>query len=364
MTTLTTNETLVDLYIERAVDLLRLESGTRNKVLTLLNDLEGELVAALAKTDPTGVSGISAQQKRLQKLLASVQSAIRASYRLTSKTMAAEIREIVDQEAVWTGHAINQSIGVDFVTGGVTRAGLENLVGDVFIQGAASEDWWSRQAKGLQDRFADQMRMGVAIGESNADLVARIRGKDGAPGLMDISRNSAERLVRSSVQAAANTGREAMYAKNDDIIASLQWHATLDTRTSIWCITRDGHHYSNDEAHKPKDGGPPWLQGPGALHWCCRSTSVPVLRTWRDLGINMDEIPQTTRASMDGQVPAKQTFEQWLGKQPVARQDTVLGAGKADLWRSGKIKFRDLLDQSGRPLTTEELRAKAARRAS
>jgi hypothetical protein len=32
--------------------------------------------------------------------------------------MASEIREIVDQEATWTGHAINTSIGVDFVTGG------------------------------------------------------------------------------------------------------------------------------------------------------------------------------------------------------------------------------------------------------
>jgi hypothetical protein len=123
---------------------------------------------------------------------------------------------------------------------------------------------------------------------------------------MDISRNSANALVRASVQAAANVGREAMYEKNDDIIASLQWHATLDTRTSIWCITRDGHHYSNDDEHKPKDGGPPWLQGPGKLHWgmpqrqafrCSRrgaiSASTPT------------KCPQTTRASMDGQVPAK-----------------------------------------------------------
>jgi hypothetical protein len=39
-----------------------------------------------------------------------------------------------------------------------------------------------------------------------------------------------------------------------------------------------------------------------------------------------------------------------------------LGATVADLWRRGKINFRDLLDQSGRPLTTEQLRAKAARK--
>jgi SPP1 gp7 family putative phage head morphogenesis protein len=361
-TTTSANETLVDLYIERAIDLLRLEAGTRNKVLAILADLEGELVAALAKVDPTGVTQAAAQRKRLTKLLEAVQAAIRAGYRDASKLMAAEIREIIDQEAVWTGHAINTSIDFEFVTGGLTRKGLENLASDVLIQGAASSDWWSRQAQGLQNRFADEMRKGIALGETNADLIARVRGKPGQPGIMDASEAAAERLVRSSVQAAANVGREAMYAENDDIIASLQWHATLDTRTSTWCITRDGHHYSTDDAHKPKDGGPPWLQGPGKIHWNCRSTSIPVLKTWRDLGIDMDEIPQTTRASMDGQVPAKQSFEEWLRKQPQGRQDTVLGATVADLWRRGKLNFRDLLDQSGRPLTTEQLRAKAARR--
>jgi hypothetical protein len=354
------NETLVDLYVERAIDLLRLEAGTRNKVLAILNDLEGELVAALAKNDPTGVGSISAQRKRLTKLLDAVRGAIRASYRDASALMTKEIREIVDQEHVWTASAINTSIDIDFVTGGLTRKGLENLASDVLIQGAASSDWWSRQAQGLQNKFADEMRRGVALGESNADLIARVRGKAGQSGIMDVSRNSAERLVRASVQAAANTGREAMYEDNSDIIASLQWHATLDTRTSIWCLTRDGHHYSNDAEHKSKDGGPAWLEGPGKLHWGCRSTSVPVLKSWRDLGIDMDEIPQTTRASMDGQVPASMNFEAWLKKQSAARQDTSLGATAADLWRRGKINFRDLLDQSGRPLTTEQLREKAS----
>ena len=64
--------------------------------------------------------------------------------------------------------------------------------------------------------------------------------------------------------------------------------------------------------------------------------------------------------SMDGQVAAETTFEDWLKKQSKGRQDTVLGDGKAALWRDGKINFRDLLDQNGRPLTTEQLRAKYA----
>jgi hypothetical protein len=358
---LSANDALVDLYMERAIDLLRLEAGTRDKVLVFLDQLEKDIVAAIAKAGLSGEDDAAKQRKRLTALLKVLQDSIRGTYRDISTLMGSEIREVIDQEATWTGNAINASTRASFVDAGITRSFLQTLVSDALIMGAPSKDWWSRQAGGLRDKFMDQMRAGMALGEPNSKLIDRIRGTTGQPGLMDISRTSAERLVRASVQAAANIGREATYAENSDLIASLQWHATLDTRTSKWCITRDGHHYSNDENHKPKDGGPAWLEGPGKLHWGCRSTSVPILKTWRDLGIDEDEIPQTTRASMDGQVPAQQSFEAWLKKQSQARQNSVLGATVADLWRRGKLNFRDLLDQSGRPLTTEQLKAKAAR---
>ena len=359
-TTLSSNEVLVDLYMERAIDLLRLEAGTRDKVLVFLAELETELVGKIAKIDPTGVGQVASQRKRLARMLDEVRSTIKGTYRDVLTLMAREIREIVDKEAAWSGHAANSAMQAEFVNAGLTRGGLQNLVGDVLIQGATSEEMWGRQAAAVRDRFADEMRKGIALGESNGDLVARVRGTTGKSPIMDLTRTSAERLVRASVQAAANTGREAMYAENADLITALQWHATLDTRTSVWCLTRDGHLYGTDDDHKPKDGGPAWLEGPGKIHWGCRSTSVPVLKSWRDLGIDADEIPHTTRASMDGQRPAAMTFEQWLKKQSVERQDKVLGSGKAELWRDGKIEFRDLLDQNGRPLTTEQLRRKYA----
>lgn len=354
------NDALVDLFMERAIDLIRLEAGTRNKVVDLLNQLEKELVAAIAQIDPTGVASAAYQQKRLAKLLESVKSAIRANYRDVNVLMASEIRNVADAEATWTGHAINASTQTEFVDAGITSTLLDKLVSDVMIQGAPSADWWGRQAQGLSDRFTDEMRRGIALGETNSELIDRIRGTNEARGLMDVSRDSAERLVRASVQTVANAAREQTYAENTDLISALQWHATLDTRTSIWCITRDGHQYEPTGSHAPMDDGPLWLEGPGALHWGCRSTSIPVLKSWRDLGIDEDEVPRTTRASMDGQVANKLSFEEWLKKQSQQRQDTVLGVGKADLWRDGKITFRDLLDQNGRPLTTDQLREKYA----
>lgn len=360
-TDLTTNERLRDAFIARAIDLLRLEAGTRNKILALLNDLEKDLIAQLIKADPTGTANGARQRKRLANLLSFVQESVRASYRDAATLMTREIRDIVDLEYTWAANTFNRSIGIQFVDDVITPSTLRTLVSDVLIQGATSKDWWSRQAQGLADRFADEMRRGIASGQTNSELVDRVRGTGSAPGIIDVSRNSADRLVRASVQAAANVGREALYDDNEDIIKALQWSATLDIRTSVYCVTRDGHTYSPDGEHKPMDGGPKWLEGPGRIHWGCRSTSIPVLKTWRDLGIDMDEVPETTRASMDGQVPAATTFEPWLKQQSEARQNAILGVGKADLWRAGKITFRDLLDQNGRPLTTEELRAKAAR---
>lgn len=357
-TTLTANETLIDLYMERAVDLLRLEAGTRNKVVALLDQLERDIVGAIASIDPTGVGSASAQRKRLAKLLDVVRASIKTAYRGANTKLAAEIREVVDVEATWTANAINTATHATFADAGITRTLLDTLVSDVLIQGAPTKEWWARQAGGMSDKFADEMRRGMLLGESNSDLIARVRGSDTQPGLMALSRNSAERLVRSSVQTAANVARDSTYDQNDDLISAVMWHATLDTRTSVFCMCRDRMRYT-PKTHEPiTEGAPPWLEGPGRLHWNCRSTSVPILKSWRDLGIDEDEVPHTTRASMDGQVAHDISFEGWLKKQSATRQNTVLGDGKADLWRRGKIAFRDLLDQNGRPLTTEQLRAK------
>jgi hypothetical protein len=48
--------------------------------------------------------------------------------------------------------------------------------------------------------------------------------------------------------------------------------------------------------------------------------------------------------------------------ESAARQDTVLGRDRGRPVAPWQINFRDLLDQSGRPLTTEQLREKAARK--
>jgi hypothetical protein len=62
-----------------------------------------------------------------------------------------------------------------------------------------------------------------------------------------------------------------------------------------------------------------------------------------------------TRASEFWQVGKNVTFDDFLNMKDKKGQDVLLGKGRADLWRAGKITLKDLVDQNGRPLTIKEL---------
>jgi hypothetical protein len=90
-------------------------------------------------------------------------------------------------------------------------------------------------------------------------------------------------------------------------------------------------------------------------HFNCRSSTTPILKSWRELGFDADELPPGTRASMNGQVPADQDYDTWLRKQPKDVQDDVLGKTKGDLFRAG-LKMDRFVDRKGAELTLDQLR--------
>src|SRR4051812_14274578 len=113
------NDAVIDLYMERAVDLLRLEAGTRNSVVALLDQLEKDIVGAIASIDPTGVARVSSQRLRLAKLLDVVRASIKTAYRKADAKLASEIREVVDVEATWTANAMNAATHATFADAGI-----------------------------------------------------------------------------------------------------------------------------------------------------------------------------------------------------------------------------------------------------
>lgn len=92
----------------------------------------------------------------------------------------------------------------------------------------------------------------------------------------------------------------------------------------------------------------------------CRSSTAPVIKSWKELGIDLPESEKSTRASMSGQVPEDMTYQDWLRKQPVERQDDILGKAKGQLFRKGGLTLDRFIDRNGRELNLAELRAKNA----
>lgn len=121
------------------------------------------------------------------------------------------------------------------------------------------------------------------------------------------------------------------------------------------CRIRDNKQYTAID-HKPIGHKVPWLQGPGRLHWNCRSTETPVTKSWRELGIDVDSMTPGQRASMDGQVPADQDYNTWLSKQSAARQERVLGPERYQLVKSGQVTMDQLYSPNGKFLTIAQLK--------
>jgi SPP1 gp7 family putative phage head morphogenesis protein len=356
----TVNDKILDAITGHSVDLTRLEASLRVDVIKQLKILEKDLVKKL-KNAGLEANNVPLQRKRMQTLLVQTKKTIKEAYaKIDAKeaTNMSSVAGIAETQAVG---AINGSIKAKVLSVGMSDQTLGAIASNTLIQGAPSREWWSSQATSLQSGFKNIIRQSMLSGETTSNIVKLVAGTEALrykDGLMQTARNKAEALVRTSVQVVANEARMRTYNANHDIVKYIEWVSTLDSRTSSTCQGLDGKKWTVPE-HKPQAPNRQTFPGPTA-HWNCRSTQVPVLKSWEELGSKrkFDEIPASTRSSMDGQVSSKISYEDWLESKGQEFQKEVLGPGKFELWKAKKIGFKDLTNAMGNPLTVAQLKLK------
>ncbi len=352
------NDDVLDSTIGHSVDLTRLESNLGSKVIKELKTLEKSLTKALSNSD-IDVGNSVLKRKRMAALLAQTKKTISDSYKAIAEMQdnnLATLAKVSEGQAV---DIINTSMKASVVSMGMSEQTLGSIASNTLIEGAPSREWWSGQKVGLQKSFKNTIRQSMLAGETTSQIVAKVRGTKALgykDGIMQSARSKAQALVRTSVQTVANEARMRTYAQNDDIVKGVQWVATLDGRTSSLCQQLDGKRWDTNK--QPINHSMSW-QGPTA-HWNCRSTQIAILKSWEELGSKkkFNEVPESTRASMDGQVAAGKNYEQWLETKDIDFQKEVLGAKKWDLWRKGKLVPKDLVDQSSNPLSLKAIEEK------
>lgn len=342
---------LADRALTRQLYLLRFSAGEKKKVLAVLVDMRAELVAKLR----SGNGDLSDFARgRLKTLLKQCEAVIDHGYGQIQTTLDFEGLAQVEAEAT-----IKPLVAVGLDASIPTVATMKALINGSVIEGAPSNLWWKKQSEDLQFKFAAQVRQGVSQGETLMDIVRRVAGSKrlGTAGIMEVARRNAFSLVHTSVMQVAADARLATYRQNGDIIKGVRQLSVMDGRATPTCVAYSGAEWDLDGnpingTTLPFNGGPP-------RHWGCRSVLTSITKTFKELGIKgLPELPDTgERASDLGPIDRKTTMDQFLKMHDTEWQDKMLGKGKAQLWRDGKITLSQLVDGTGRELTLKELKA-------
>lgn len=353
MTTL--NQRILDDAIGHHVDLTRYSNSVVRDILTLLNSADQELMTKIQSRQID-----SWTKRQLDAVLVDVRRIVKRSYSEGLGLITQEMTEFAkhESEVVASGILNNkpeiptQSLNSLFSMSAPTAEQLAAMVSTSAVvvgdgQVALLSEIFSSLAAGKEQRIRQAIRLGMVEGDTTDQIVRRLIGtKAGkyADGIIDRDRKAAEAMVRTIINHTSNMAANMTYKENSRVIKAVQWHSTLDGRTTPICQGRDGQIFPLDSGPRPP------------AHVRCRSFMVPVMKSYREMGINKDEIPESTRASMDGQVPASTTYGVWLKSKPLKFQESVLGVERAQLFNSGKYDIKDFINDRGQYKNLSDLK--------
>jgi len=214
------------------------------------------------------------------------------------------------------------------------------------------EAGWKGVGLGERKRLEAVIRKGMAKGYS-ADRIAREVRKGSS---IKISRFHSRSLVTTAITSVRSQVDQSIYESNKKAIRGWQYVAILDSRTTRICAHRDGTVYEPDDTvHLPP------------AHYNCRSTTIPVFKSWEDVaeleGVaqvrkrNVEKLTKKQRAFYDGQTPLRESYDAWLRRQPKAVQLRHLGDyQRLELFRSNQIKLKRFTNAEGNSIGIRELR--------
>lgn len=179
--------------------------------------------------------------------------------------------------------------------------------------------------KNINEQFFDiwdsALRTGYMIGLTTDEVVRNVIGsvaknaQVARSGTIDTLKKSLIANTKTALQSFAIETQCKFYQSNEDLFDGYKWLGTLDRRTCLVCASLDGKIFKklSDITSKPP------------MHLNCRCVLVA------NFNDNIDD----TRASENGQVDSKITYEDWLKEQSEEVQKNVLGMFKYREFKRG-----------------------------
>ena len=212
-------------------------------------------------------------------------------------------------------------------------------------------------AASLRKKVEYVIRDGISQGQTNQQIVQRIKGKkslDYKDGILKTAEHEIERQVRTarshvSTSVYIDTYKAAGYEYVKVV-------ATLDGRTCKYCASIDGDVYSIDDPARPRF--PVHPNNRTTYVGCDKDGEIGGVRPFVMDERKVKDIPKDERRHLIGQLDANTSFKEFFEQSDEFFQRTWLGKTKYELYKKGEYsidKFADPLNKRG--YTLAELKA-------
>lgn len=362
--TQTVNQRLADEAVRHRLFLARYSTKQANDMIAMLRKSRIAItVNLLEQLEKQGMTAQSFTVIRMNRIKRELERQMNDVYEQVFGQLGDDLKKLAKQETAYQFKmldtvlptVVTDAIPLTSITSAQVIAGATAKP----FQGALLKDWAGNLATDFVRAAGSQIQQGYLLGETNQQIVARVIGtakNKYSDGSLGQSARGLAAVTKSAVSHYAAEARDEMGRQNADLIKARQWLSTLDTHTTKMCIVRDRLRYTFDSPPKPIDHGVPYGAGPGRLHFCCRSTETWDIKSWRELGLNVDEMPDGVRSGLGGDVPSGMSYSEWATRQPYHVLEAVFGVTRARGIRDGSVKPAELFTDKGEYLTLDQLK--------
>jgi len=313
------NEHLYDVLVRNQIFV---KGRSDDEILTVTTMLAG-MIASVGAVMSTSLIGSGASAGALSE----VDTLIDYHMGAIGKRIEDDALELADYQvafiAIALGAMMTKAVVVPTVTRSVVRSSALQLQGNFMtLQGMINA-----YVVANKRQFSSVVRNGVRTGKSTDAIlremqrVARSR-----------SRQQTTAVVNTAFNHAGDFGRNEVYKANPSFFQGEEWVAILDSRTSAICQSLDGRVFEFNAGPRPP------------AHYNCRSIRIPIPNE------------RIVKDEYRGLVSKRETYNDWLKRQPVKVQEEVLGIKKAKLFREGGLTVDKFVSAKGKTYTLEQLK--------
>jgi len=339
------NTQIYDKTIDRAA-MIRLYERRVNGKVELILDGHSVRVDKLIRDAKRSDKGFAALREAIDQ---DIQKTFREAYNVSKRSLL----DLAGDQLSYTYNSIERTVKKIWEPAKPPLSISEDIVlKRPLYKDKTLETGWKNIAVAERKRLELVIRQGLGKGLDPDQIANNVR----KTASVKISKYHARALVTTAITSVHTQVDHEIYRANSKALTGWQYVAVLDSRTTPLCAHRDGTIYPiADTSHLPP------------AHFNCRSTTVPVFKSWADMASlesvaqvrrrNVEGLTKKQMAFYDGQTPLRETYHMWLSRQPAAVQYRHLGDyQKVEMFRKGQLELKKFTNDEGNTIGIRELR--------